>query len=247
MARFFISEEAITGDTLIISGNDSFHIARTLRMACGDEITVCDGSGTEYVCALTKIRDNECECQIISKRESSAESPVCISLYMAYPKGDKLETVVQKAVELGASRIIPFESSRCIKRPSEDKLDKITARLNKIAHEAAKQCGRAILPSVLRVKKLTDVVKEVPTYGLTVFCYEGDGAESLKSILEKHAPKSGSIAVIVGSEGGFSKEEAELITASGAKCANLGPRILRCETAPDYCLSAISYFLELSH
>lgn len=245
MARFFVSKEAIYGNTAIICGDDAFHIARTLRMACGDEITVCDGSGTEYVCTLSKIRDNECTCEIVSQRNSNKESPANITLYMAYPKGDKLETVVQKAVELGASKVIPFESSRCIKRPSEDKMDKITTRLNKIAHEAAKQCGRAILPTVSKMKKFRDMSEDITSYDLAIFCYEGEGAQSLKKILEDHAEKSSSIAVIIGSEGGFSKDEAELIISKGAKCANLGPRILRCETAPDYCLSAISYFLEL--
>lgn len=245
MARFFVSDTDIAEGFATISGDDAFHIARTLRMACGDEITVCDGSGKEYVCTLTKIRDNECVAEISEERKSKSESPVDITLFMAYPKGDKMETVVQKAVELGASRIIPFESSRCIKRPSEDKLDKITARLNKIAHEAAKQCGRAVLPSVLKMQKFSDVTSGISNYDLAIFCYEGDGATSLKKVLEEHSRKAHSIAVIIGSEGGFSKEEANIIISSGAHCANLGPRILRCETAPDYCLSAISYFMEL--
>lgn len=245
MARFFVSKEAINDNYALISGDDAFHIARTLRMACGDEVTVCDGSGTEYICTLTKIRDNECVCEIISETASKQESPCFITLYMAFPKGDKLETVVQKAVELGASHIVPFESSRCIKRPAEEKLDKITVRLNKIAKEAAKQCGRAILPTVSKMKKFKELTEDISKHDLTVLCYEGEGARSLKSILETRNVKNGSIAVIIGSEGGFSKEEADVIASCGAECANLGPRILRCETAPDYCLSAISYFLEL--
>ena len=245
MARFFISREAINDGVATVSGPDAFHIARTLRMAVGDEVTLSDGEGTEYLATLTKIRDNECTLDIIKEVASSKESPANITLYMAYPKGDKLETVVQKAVELGAHRIVPFESSRCIKRPAEEKLDKITVRLNKIAEEAAKQCGRAILPTVSRMIKLKDLLSEIPVADLAVFCYEGEGTESLKSILEKHANEAKSISVIIGSEGGFSPEEAKSIVEAGAKCANLGPRILRCETAPDYCLSAISYFLEL--
>lgn len=245
MARFFVTKEAIEDTYIHISGDDSFHIARTLRMACGDEITVCDNEGEEYLCKLAKIRDNECLCEIISKQKSINESPASITLYMAYPKGDKLETVVQKAVELGAARIVPFESSRCIKRPPEDKLDKISLRLNRIAEEAAKQCGRAILPSVSKMIKFKELTEEIKSYDLPIFCYEGDGAKSLKKILETHASVAKSICVIIGSEGGFSPDEAEAIIQCGAHCANLGPRILRCETAPDYCLSAISYFLEL--
>ena len=245
MARFFISKEAIVEGVATISGSDAFHVARTLRMAVGDEVTLSDGEGSEYRAVLTRIRDDECTLDILEESVSSAESPANITLYMAYPKGDKLETVVQKAVELGAHRIVPFESSRCIKRPAEEKLDKITVRLNKIAEEAAKQCGRALLPTVSRMIKLKELLFDVGSYDLSIFCYEGEGAKSLKSILEKHAKEAKNISVIIGSEGGFSPEEAESIIKAGAKCANLGPRILRCETAPDYCLSAISYFLEL--
>ena len=245
MARFFVAEEKISDNSITISGNDAFHIARSLRMAVGDKITVCDEGGNEYLCTLLRIRDDECTCNVIEQRTGTTESPVEITLYMAYPKGDKLETVVQKAVELGASHIVPFESSRCIKRPSADKADKITDRLSRIAEEAAKQCGRSKLPRVSKMIKLSDLLTEVSGYDLPLFCYEGDGASSLKGVLEQYGKNSGRIAVIIGSEGGFSPEEADKIITAGAKCVNLGPRILRCETAPDYCLSAISYHFEL--
>ena len=245
MARFFINKDNITDNQITITGNDAFHIARALRMAVGDEITVCDEDGVEYFTRLSRIRDEECIAEIISKQEGSTESPVHITLYMAYPKGDKLETVVQKSVELGASVIVPFESSRCIKRPSQDKLDKITDRLSRIAEEAAKQCGRSRLPSVSKMIKLPELLKEIGNYDLPLFCYEGDGTISLKQALTDYGKVGGKIAVIIGSEGGFSKDEAMSITEAGAKCVNLGPRILRCETAPDYCLSAISYHFEL--
>ena len=245
MSRFFITQDNIIDNTITIRGNDAFHIARALRMAVGDEVTVCDENGTEYFTRLERIRDDECIAEIISKQGGTTESPVEITLYMAYPKGDKLETVVQKSVELGASAVVPFESARCIKRPSADKADKITDRLSRIAEEAAKQCGRSKLPRISKMIKLTELLTEVKSYDLTLFCYEGDGATSLKQVLEGYGRSDGKIAVIIGSEGGFSKDEAGSIIASGAKCVNLGPRILRCETAPDYCLSAISYHFEL--
>ncbi len=245
MARFFINKDRITDNVITISGKDAFHIARSLRMAVGDEITVCDEDGTEYRTSLSRIRDDECAAEIISKRVGSTESPVEITLYMAYPKGDKLETVVQKSVELGVSAVVPFESSRCIKRPSEDKADKITDRLSRIAEEAAKQCGRSRLPKVSRMIKLSELIKRIGDYDLTLFCYEGKGAESLKKVLGGYGRADGKIAVIIGSEGGFSQDEADSIVSAGAECVNLGPRILRCETAPDYCLSAISYHFEL--
>ena len=245
MARFFIKKESISDNQITILGGDAFHIARALRMAVGDELTVCDEDGTEYLTKLARIRDDECIAEIISEKVGSTESPVDITLFMAYPKGDKLETVVQKSVELGASHIVPFESSRCIKRPSADKADKINDRLSRIAEEAAKQCGRSKLPDVTKMIKFTELLEKITDFDLALFCYEGKGAESLRKTLESYGKDSGKIAVIIGSEGGFSKEEAESIIEKGAKCVNLGPRILRCETAPDYCLAAISYHFEL--
>ena len=245
MSRFFITKESINDNQITISGNDAFHIARALRMAVGDEVTVCDDDGNEYYTRLTRIRDDECTAEIISESAGTTESPVHITLYMAYPKGDKLETVVQKSVELGASAIVPFESSRCIKRPAADKADKITDRLSRIAEEAAKQCGRSRLPKVEKMIKFAELLPRLASYDLALFCYEGKGAESLRKTLESYERADGKIAVIIGSEGGFSPEEAESIISAGAKCVNLGPRILRCETAPDYCLSAISYHFEL--
>lgn len=244
MPRFFIPSENLSDATLKITGNDAYHIARSLRMAVGDEITVCDMHGNEHKCRLTKIRDEECECEILSSCAAHTESPVEITLLMAYPKGDKLETVVQKAVELGASRIIPFESSRCIKRPKADKAEKQTARLSRIAEEAAKQCGRARLPRVLAPISFTEALKTAKESELSLFCYEGDGTKSLKAVLSENRNAT-SLSVVVGCEGGFSLDEAEAASLAGLIPVNLGPRILRCETAPSYALSAISFFFEL--
>ena len=246
MPRFFVKKEAIsTEERLItINGDDARHIARALRMAVGDRLTVSDGEGTEYTGNLVKIRDEECTVSYSEAAPSVGEPRAKITLYMAYPKGDKLETIVQKAVELGVSSVVPFISERCIKRPSADKKDNKTERLERIAHEAAKQCGRGILPSVSSPISLSELIREIGAYSLTLFCYEGKDAVSLKQILSKNRDPE-SIAVIVGSEGGFSEKEALEFKAAGAKTVNLGPRILRCETAPDYCLSAISYELEL--
>ena len=102
MPRFFVSPDNVRDSIIMIENDDAFHIARSLRMAVGDEVTVCDGEGGEYLCRLTRIRDEACECEVLERRRSMSESPIDVTLYMAYPKGDKLETVIQKAVELGA-------------------------------------------------------------------------------------------------------------------------------------------------
>ena len=245
MPRFFIDKSQIEEKSLFILGDDARHIARSLRMAVGDEITVSDGEGAEYLSRLTKIRDERCDAEILEKKISTCEPKSKITLFMAYPKSDKLETVIQKAVELGASKIVPFESSRCIKKPKADKAAERTARLSRIAEEASKQCGRASLPSVASPISFSEMIKSAKESELTLFCYEGEGTVSLKAILEGYGEPPKSIAIIIGSEGGFSPEEAKSAEDAGFKMANLGPRILRCETAPDYCLSALSYKFEL--
>lgn len=246
MPRFFVAGENIDreGGKAFIIGDDARHIARSLRMAVGDGITLSDGEGAEFVCELLRIRDEECEAKILSESRGATEPPSDITLFMAYPKGDKLELIVQKAVELGASKIVPFISERCIKRPQADRQDKQTARLSRIAYEASKQCGRSRIAKVEGPIQYKEVCQKFAEYSLVLFCYEGEGTESIKSVLENcKCPES--IAVIVGSEGGFSDSEARSALDAGARLVGLGPRILRCETAPDYCLAALSYAFEM--
>ena len=244
MPRFFTPSDNFDGSTVKITGDDARHIARALRMAVGDKVAVCDMQGREHLCRLTKIRDEECECEILESRDGHTESPVHITLYMGYPKGDKLEFVIQKAVELGASRIVPFESSRCVKRPKGDKIEKQTARLQRIAEEAAKQCGRARLAEVAQPISFAKAIEEASNADLPLFCYEGDGTCSMKSILSEKQDAE-TVAIVVGCEGGFSIEEADAAIKKGLISTSLGPRILRCETAPIYALSCISFVYEL--
>lgn len=244
MARFFVDKEKISEDIIIIDGQDAHHIARSLRMAEGDETVVCDGEGKEYRCSLIRIRDEECICQIIEEMSSGAEPPVEITLCMAYPKGDKLEVVIQKAVELGVSRVIPFESSRCIKRPKAEKAEKQTARLARIAEEAAKQCGRSRIPTITAPMSYQAMLTEATGAELSLLCYENEDGATVKSVISGiNRPKS--ISVIVGSEGGFSPDEAREAVEAGCRSVSLGTRILRCETAPSFVLSALSYEYEL--
>lgn len=245
MPRFFVPSENIENSTVTITGDDAFHIARSLRMAAGDIITVCDMHANEHSCRLLRIRDDKCECEILETHCGKTESPLEITLYMSYPKGDKLETVIQKAVELGAVRIVPFESSRCIKKPKAEKEEKQTARLLKIAEEAAKQCGRAVLPTVSTPVSFSVMLNEAAKADIPLFCYEGDGTISLKEALENAKKDAKTAAVVVGCEGGFSQKEAEEAKELGLLAVGLGPRILRCETAPVYALSAISFHFEL--
>lgn len=245
MPRFFVTTDAVDKENNIITiaGDDARHIARSLRMAVGDSVTVSDGQSTEYVCTLTRIRDEECLATIESEAAGGGEPKMDITLCMAYPKGDKLETVIQKAVELGVTKIIPFESSRCIKRPKAEKMDKLTARLSRIAEEAAKQCGRVRIPTVMAPTSFTAMLGEAVSCELALFCYECEHNRSLPDVLTGEAPSS--VSIIIGAEGGFSAEEAAEAINKGAVSVSLGKRILRCETAPSFVLSAISYEYEL--
>ena len=243
MARFFVTKEAVSDGSIVISGSDAHHIARSLRMAVGDKLVVCS-NGIQYSCHLTKIRDEECLCEIDEQIDLVTESPVDITLCMAYPKGDKLEVVIQKAVELGVNRIIPFESSRCIKRPKADKAEKQTARFRKISEEAAKQCGRAKIPTIEQPMSYSQMLNEATKSDLALFCYEHEEQLSIKKALaNRRMPES--ISVIIGAEGGFSSDEWQLAQEKGCISISLGNRIMRCETAPSYILSAISYEYEL--
>ncbi len=244
MPRFFVSREDISEDAIYIRGEDARHIARSLRMAVGDGLTVSDGEGVEYECALTKIRDELCELSVISSRTSDAESPLEITLFMAYPKSDKLEFIVQKAAELGCARVVPFESSRCIKRPKEDKAQARRERLNRIAREACGQSGRASLMTVGDCVAFSEAINMAKEYDIALFCYEGEGTAPLPTLIgaDKSARR---VCIIVGSEGGFSPEEARAAGEAGLSMTGLGKRILRCETAPLFVLSAISYAYEL--
>ncbi len=244
MARFFVTEDAVSDRVARIIGDDARHIARSLRMAVGEEITVLTPDGVEHRCRLSHIRDEEVLAEVLSEQRGAGEPPLELSLYMAFPKGDKLELVVQKAVELGAARITPFLSERCIRRPRPEKAAAETERLTRIAHEAAKQSGRARLPAVGMPLSFDAAIREAAEHDLALFCYEGKGVVQLPALLAE-AKGVRRISLLIGSEGGFSEGEVARACAAGCRLTGLGPRILRCETAPLFALAGISVLTEL--
>ena len=247
MPRFFVTSSQIEGDSITIQGEDAHHISRALRAAVGDPVTVCDMSRTEYECVLTDFLTDRVIAKILSSHTADTEPPLRITLYQALPKGDKLDTVIQKAVECGASRIVPFESERCVARMKADSEERKTERRNRIAVEAAKQCGRGCLPEVLPTVSFEKMLEAASEADTVLFCYEGDGTLPIGVILSKaELPRGGEIALVIGSEGGFSQREAASAAARGFRMTGLGPRILRTETAPTFALACLSYHLELS-
>ncbi len=245
MPKFYVTAEEMQREVVSIVKEDARHIALALRMAVGERIVLSDNEGRDAVCRLESISPELVTARVEERRPSESEFPFPLYLYMGYPKGDKLETVIQKATELGAYAVTPFLSSRCIKRPAEEKSERLLGRHNRIAREAAAQSGRSRIPAVKPPLSLEAALREALALGDVLFCYEGEADCSLFRVLESvKAPRA--LSVFVGSEGGFSPQEAALASSLGAKTVTLGPRILRCETAPLFALSSIIYHFELS-
>ena len=251
MPRFFIRKEQISDGFVHIVGDDAHHIARSLRMAVGEHITVCDMQRKEYDCVLVSFDDDTLvRARIESERTMDTEPPFFARLYQALPKGDKLDTVIQKAVECGVSEIVPFESDRCIVRCKPDQEEKKTQRRCRIAAEADKQCGRGCVPEVRPTVSFERMLQEAAHADIPIFCYEGEDTHSLKSALHRALAKlsqqsAPSVSIVIGSEGGFSVEEAKAAEQAGFCMVGLGKRILRTETASGFVLSCLVYEFEL--
>ena len=250
MPRFFVRQDRVLGDHISIIGDDAHHIARSLRMAVGEKITVCNMQGTEYDCEISSFNDDsEVIAKIISQKQSENEPKIFITLFQALPKGDKFDTIIQKAVECGVSKIVPFQSERCIVKIKNEAESKKRERRQKISAEAAKQCGRSVIPEVCDSISFNEMLSEAQNNDIVLFCYENEGTKPLGTILkelflnEANIPQS--IAIVIGSEGGFSVKEAELAQNKGAILTGLGKRILRTETASGFVLSCIVCFSEL--
>ena len=251
MPRFFVRRDQINNGTVTVLGDDAHHISRSLRMAVGESITVCDMQKYEYECILTDFLPDRVIARIVLEKKCDTEPPFEAHLYQALPKGDKLDTVIQKAVECGVSSITTFMSERCIAKEKGDEENKIRRR-NKISLEAAKQSGRGFVPEVKATVSFSEMLELAGKADVKLFCYEGDGTLPMRDFLSQErvrlAPggvKSPSVSVIVGSEGGFSLAEVEKAKAAGFVPVGLGKRILRTETAPLFVLSCLCYEFEL--
>ncbi len=232
MPRFF--ESKIEGDMHFISGENAKHITKSLRMKVGENLVLCDENAVEYSCVINKIEEAGLFVEINSKKQSENESSCKIRLYQCVPKGDKLDYITQKATELGASEIILVNSKNCVAK-IDDKKEKKFLRLQKIALEAAKQSGRAVVLKIDTLQSFNEAVKTAK--GLKLFFYEREARE-LKGILNGY---EGEISLFIGPEGGFSESEVELAVENGWQSISLGKRILRTETASLAAISIIEY------
>ena len=235
MTRFFVSPEELGNDHIILTGENASH-AKVLRLKVGEQVLVCDGEGKECLCAVV---DSGWNLEVLERRESISEPAVQVSVYMAFPKSDKLEHVIQKATELGAYEIVAFPSARCVSKPDEKSLRKKTERWQKIAASAAEQSGRGRIPRVVILPNYAEALKRGAQSDLPMLFYENERATTLHMALNSGQWKSA--ALLTGPEGGLEEKEVEKALEAGWRVCTLGRRILRCETAPLCALSAVMY------
>lgn len=242
MPRFFVERNAVDGDGILLTGENAHHLSYSLRGRVGDKVDVCDGTGALYKCTVIAMDGVKVELSVDEKLPADTEPPYKAVLCQAIPKGDKMDLIVQKAVELGVSRIIPFESVNCVAKVKPEQREKKTARWQRIAEEAAKQCGRGIVPVVEPARTFEEMLTECCD-GHKYFCYEC-GGQVLSEALSGVGSDDDPVYFMIGPEGGFSPAEAEKTVAAGFAAVSLGRRILRTETASLFFLSALSYEFE---
>ena len=233
MPRFFINY--VPEEYAVITGEDGRHIARSLRMQQGESLILCDSIGTDYNCTIESVADSGVTVRVLNFCKSVAEPSVKVTVYQGLPKADKMESIVQKAVETGAVRIVPVMAARCVSKPDEKAAAKKTERWQKIAEEAAKQSGRGVIPEVSALTNFKAAVKEAAQNGEIILFYEG-GGQSIAKLINF---KTGYLSIFIGPEGGFEQSEVDFALQNGAKIGTLGARILRTETAPIAALAAI--------
>lgn len=221
-----------------------------------DRLTVCDGERNEYDCVVTSFDRESVRVRIEEKRESTSEPPFFATIYQGLPKGDKLDAIIQKSVECGAGALVTFESEFCIAREKSESRDRKLDRRRKIALEAAKQCGRGLVPEILPTVVFDEAVCDASKADIPLFCYEGEGTVSLKKLLRTrmselkkqniaHAGARPTVSVMIGPEGGFSAHEARFAEENGMLMTGLGKRILRTETVSEFVLAVLAYELEM--
>lgn len=243
MYHFFVEPEQIGDEVIRIEGGDVNHIRNVLRMRPGEEVLLSSRQGGDYFCRLEEILPDAAVARILERREGR-ELPARIHLYQGLPKSDKMELIIQKAVELGAYRIIPVSTKRAVVRLDEKKEETKRKRWNAISESAAKQSGRSLIPEVERLCPFREAVKEAAFFDLALFPYEcAGGIERTRELLAKAKPGM-DIAVFIGPEGGFEEDEVLEAEKAGLYPITLGKRILRTETAGLCVLSALMLSLE---
>ncbi len=235
MAWFFTNE--INSDIFEITGEDAKHIAKSLRMKTGEELTLCTTDGRRHECVIESFSTDSVFVKVQNSTICEQEPSVKISLFMALTKGDKMDDIVQKSVELGVFEIIPVLTARCISRPDEKQMKKKVARWQKISDNAASQSRRGIIPKVHDMMTLKEASKMANNFDKSIVFYEC-GGEKIKDIVDESIR---TLSMFVGSEGGFEEAEIEMLKENSVVPSTLGKRILRAQTAPIVGITAVMY------
>ena len=243
MYHFFVEEKQVNGENAYISGSDVNHTVNVLRMKIGEELLISVKGDWDYLCKIEEIENDRVNLKVLESMEQR-ELPIKLTLLQGIPKSDKLEMIIQKAIELGVSNIIPVKTNRVVVKIDEKKTQAKVNRWNAIAESAAKQSKRSIIPKVLKPQTIDNALEIVKDYGVKLLPYENaDGIKKTKDILNSLDSKN-NIAVFIGPEGGFEEAEVKKSTDSGFEVITLGKRILRTETAGLALLSNIMIRLE---
>lgn len=255
MRRFFIEEDNITGNRVIIKGEEARHIAQVLRIKEKDKIKVFTGKGREYLIKITKASKREVIGDILKETELKTEPMVPITLVQGLPKKDKMDFIVQKATELGVKKVIPIITQRTIVKLDRERAKARQVRWQRIALEAAKQSGRVIIPKVDQVTTFIQSLDIMNKENLNLIPWEEEETTSLKEVLkpftvhrsftplEGETSLTGPVTIFIGPEGGFTPDEVKQAKERGAIPVSLGPRLLRTETAGLVTLALILYEL----
>lgn len=246
MYRFFVKPEQLFKQQIYIEGDDYNHIHNVLRMKRGEELLISDGNDKEYLCQIEDflLDEEKVQLKIVDVFGNARELSAKIILFQGYPKGDKLEQVVQKAVELGVSEVVPVMMKRCVVKLDEKKASRKIERLNSIALSAAKQSKRGKIPEVKKLMTMEEAIQYAKQSDYIILPYEqAEGMEYSKKVIENAKDKK-VISVFIGPEGGFETEEVSMIENIGGKTISLGHRILRTETAGMTVLSILMFLLD---
>lgn len=245
MHHFFVDKNQIIGESITIQGADVNHIKNVLRMKNGQEVLVSDGEGNEYLCIIESLLQESVFAKILEERMNTNELPSKIYLFQGLPKSDKMELIIQKAVELGAFEIIPVATKRAIVKLDSKKEESKRKRWQGICESAAKQSMRGLVPTVTKVMTFKEAVLYGKDFELKLIPYELEiGMDKTKSAIGNVKPGT-SIGIFIGPEGGFEESEIEFAKENGIIPISLGKRILRTETAGLTTLSILMYLLEL--
>lgn len=239
--RRFACCPAGSREEVILSPEQTHHLRHVLRLKPEDEIVLFDGTGTDYIAQIAAFDKTGARCRILRREKSRSEMAVEVTVFQAVIKGAHFDYAVQKCVETGMFALVPYLAERCVKRPANP--ERFVERAQRIACEAAKQCGRSRIPEILPVVSFAEMLKELS--GCIIFAYEHEKTQTLRSLLEDGCPEKAS--VVIGPEGGFTSKEAQALLAAGAVPVSLGPRILRSETAAPYVLAQLNYACNEDH